>query len=100
MVCQAGRYERPSITGGYTDATTERKISERIEVFAVTRKRYIKLIMSLLYTRDEAVAQAKYINDLMKTDPRCTYQVSWDIIDEYDNHCIEVMYKKKAKEYG
>jgi hypothetical protein len=56
--------------------------------------------MSLLYTRNEAIAQAKYINDLMKTDPRCTYQVSWDVIDEYDNHCIEVMNKKKAKEYG
>lgn len=66
----------------------------------MTRKRYIKLIMYLLYTRDEAIAQAKYINDLMKTDPRCTYQVSWDVIDEYDNHCIEVMNKKKAKEHG
>ena len=66
----------------------------------MTRKRYIKLIMSLLYTRDEAVAQAKHINDLMKTDPRCTYQVSLDVIDEYDNHCIEVMNKKKAKEHG
>ena len=66
----------------------------------MTRKRYIKLIMSLLYTRDEAIAQAKYINDLMKTDLRCSYQVSWDAIDEYDNHCIEVMNKKKAKEHG
>lgn len=56
--------------------------------------------MSLLYTRDEAIAQAKYINDLMKTDPHCTYQVSWDVIDEYDNHCNEVMNKKKAKEHG
>jgi hypothetical protein len=56
--------------------------------------------MSLLYTRNEAIAQAKYINDLMKTDPRCTYQVSCDVIDEYDNHCIEVINKKKAKEYG
>ena len=66
----------------------------------MTRKRYIKLIMSLLYTRNEAIAQAKYINDLMKTDLRCTYQVSCDVIDEYDNHCIEVINKKKAKEYG
>lgn len=64
----------------------------------MTRKRYIKLIMSLLYTRDEAVAQAKYINDLMKTDPRCTYQISWDVIDEYDHHYSDVMDKKKAKE--
>ena len=70
VVCQAGRHERSSVTGGYTDATVEGKIFEWIEVLTVTRKRYIKLIMSLLYTRDEAIAQAKYINDLMKTDPR------------------------------
>lgn len=63
----------------------------------MTRKRYIKLIMSLLYTRNEAVDQAKYINDLMKTDPRATYQMSWDVIDEYDHHYSDVMDKKKAK---
>ena len=40
----------------------------------MTRKRYIKLVMSLLYGKNQAVEQAWYINSLMKTDKRVTYQ--------------------------
>lgn len=61
----------------------------------MTRKRYIKLVMSLLYGRNQAVEQSWYINSLMKTDRRVTYQDAWDMLDEYDNHYYKVMMNKK-----
>ena len=64
----------------------------------MTRKRYIKLVMSLLYGRNQAVEQAWYINSLMKTDKRVTYQDAWDMLDEYDDHYYKVMMNKKNKE--
>lgn len=64
----------------------------------MTRKRYIKLVMSLLYGKNEAVEQAWYINSLMKTDKRVTYQDAWNILDEYDDHYYKVMMNKKNRE--
>nr|DAH42375.1 MAG TPA: hypothetical protein [Caudoviricetes sp.]DAM97939.1 MAG TPA: hypothetical protein [Caudoviricetes sp.] len=64
----------------------------------MTRKRYIKLVMSLLYGKNQAVEQAWYINSLMKTDKRVTYQGAWNMLDEYDDHYHKVMTNKKNKE--
>lgn len=64
----------------------------------MTRKRYIKLVMSLLYGKNQAVKQAWYINSLMRTDKRVTYQDAWDMLDEYDDHYYKVMMNKKNKE--
>ena len=61
----------------------------------MTRKRYIKLVMSLLYGKNQAVEQARYINSLMETDKRVTYQDAWDMLDEYDDHYYKVMMNKK-----
>ena len=64
----------------------------------MTRKRYIKLVMSLLYGKNQAVEQAWYINSLMETDKRATYQDAWNMLDEYDDHYYKVMTNKKNKE--
>ena len=54
--------------------------------------------MSLLYGKNQAVEQAWYINSLMKTDKRVTYQGAWNVLDEYDDHYYKVMTNKKNKE--
>ena len=64
----------------------------------MTRKRYIKLVMSLLYGKNQAVEQAWYINSLMKADKRVTYQDAWSMLDEYDDHYYKVMTNKNNKE--
>lgn len=64
----------------------------------MTRKRYIKLVMSLLYGKNQAVEQAGYINSLMETDKRVTYQDAWNMLDEYDDHYYKVMINKKNRE--
>lgn len=64
----------------------------------MTRKRYIKLVMSLLYDKNQAVEQAWYINSLMETDKRVTYQDAWNMLDEYDDHYYKVMINKKNRE--
>lgn len=51
-----------------------------------------------LYGKNQAVEQAWYINSLMKTDKRVTYQDAWDMLDEYDDHYYKVMTNKKNKE--
>ena len=64
----------------------------------MTRKRYIKLVMSLLYGKNQTVEQAWHINSLMKTDKRVTYQGAWNVLDEYDDHYHKVMINKKNRE--
>jgi hypothetical protein len=54
--------------------------------------------MSLLYGKNQAVEQAWYINSLMETDKRVTYQDAWNMLDEYDDHYYKVMTNKKNKE--
>ena len=58
---------------------------------SIWRERDTLNLLCLLYSKNQAVEQAWYINSLMKTDKRVIYQGAWNVLDEYDDH----YYKEK-----
>lgn len=58
------------------------------------RKRFVKLVMSLGYDRNMANDFAKYINNIIYSDERMTYYLSWIILKTHDSKDMKILNRR------